>query len=399
MTTDVRDVQQGQVWKGGRLAATLTRTPAGVEFAYFADYDGPPVASTLPLSDVPVRVGGGAVPSFFAGLFPEGHRLGALRRQVKTSADDELSLLLLVGADTIGDVQVLPPGVSPYALAPRLVIDPDAPIRYADLLRDLDINPDRTALPGVQDKASAAVINLPVSRAGERYLLKLDPPEYPGLVANEEFFLRAATACGLQAAQAQLVPDRDEVLGLLVLRFDRITTDGQPLSLAVEDGCQVLNRPPADKYLVGYAAAFRALSDLCDARLLAARTLLGQLAFAYLTGNGDAHAKNFSVLQQPDGEWRVSPAYDVPSSQPYGDTTTAMPVNARRADVGVKDFLALGADLGIPPRAVIRVLRDLTDRIDLWLPNLGELPYDRDRITKLRRVVEQRRRRLSPPAG
>ena len=43
-------------------------------------------------------------------LLPEGRRLGALRRAVKTSADDELSLLLAVGADAIGDVQVVPSG-------------------------------------------------------------------------------------------------------------------------------------------------------------------------------------------------------------------------------------------------------------------------------------------------
>jgi len=36
----------------------------------------------------------GALPSYFSGLLPEGRRLGALRRAVKTSADDELSLLL-----------------------------------------------------------------------------------------------------------------------------------------------------------------------------------------------------------------------------------------------------------------------------------------------------------------
>ena len=34
--------------------------------------------------------------SLFAGLLPEGRRLGALRRAVKTSADDDLTLLLAV---------------------------------------------------------------------------------------------------------------------------------------------------------------------------------------------------------------------------------------------------------------------------------------------------------------
>lgn len=60
--------------------------------------------------------------------------------------------------------------------------------------------------------------------------------------------------------------------------------------------------------LVGYAASIAALAAACDVRLLAVRTLLEQLVYAILSGHGDAHAKNFSVLQQPDGEWRVSPA-------------------------------------------------------------------------------------------
>lgn len=38
--------------------------------------------------------------------------------------------------------------------------------------------------------------------------------------------------------------------------------------------------------------------------------------FAWLTGNGDLHAKNVSVLQQA-GEWRIAPIYDAPPTVPY----------------------------------------------------------------------------------
>lgn len=179
-------------------------------------------------------------------------------------------------------------------------------------------------------------------------------------------------------------------------RFDRPTAEDLPARLAVEDGCQVLGRPPGDKYLVGYAASFAALAAVCDARLVAIRTLLEQLVFAVLTANGDAHAKNFSVLQEPDGEWRISPAYDVPTSQPYGDSTLAMPVNGRRSDVGAADVQALAGELGLPASATRRVLSQATDRVELWLPLLDSLPYDAGRRSKLRRVVEQRRARLTP---
>jgi hypothetical protein len=90
-----------------------------------------------------------------------------------------------------------------------------------------------------------------------------------------------------------------------IARFDRLTADGLPRSLAVG---QALDRPPADKYRLGADRTFAGLAALCDASAVAGRDLIRQLAFAYLTGNGDAHAKNFSVLQGLDGEWRIAPA-------------------------------------------------------------------------------------------
>src|SRR5947208_8159503 len=108
----IRSVDVADVYKAGRLAARLRRTAGGVEFAYLPDYldDGVAVATTLPLSATPRLTPAGAVPPFFAGLLPEGRRLSSLRRAVKTSADDELSLLLAVGRDPLGDTQVVPAG-------------------------------------------------------------------------------------------------------------------------------------------------------------------------------------------------------------------------------------------------------------------------------------------------
>ncbi|MBA3418058.1 MAG: HipA domain-containing protein [Geodermatophilaceae bacterium] len=395
----LRGVERADVLKQGRRAASLTRTEDGVEFRYLREWvlrDGPAVATTLPVGPNPVTRPGGAVPAYFAGLLPEGRRLGALRREVKTSADDELSLLLAVGADAIGDVQVLPADTELQVIPPQVVIDDIGQMRFADLLADLGIRAQRAALPGVQDKTSAAMLNLPVTRAGERYILKLNPPEYRFLVENEAFFLEAARRSGLAVPSAHTAVDADGSVGLLVRRFDRITIDGGPAALAVEDGCQVCGRPPADKYVLGTERVFAALSKVCDARAVAARTLLMQLAFAYVTGNGDAHAKNFSVLQSSDGEWRPSPLYDVPSSQPYGDTTVAMSIGGRSGvDVTLTDLISLGICLGVPERATRRGIADLLGRLDSWLPDLHQLPFDVGRTRKLGKVIAYRRRLLS----
>jgi serine/threonine-protein kinase HipA len=192
-----------------------------------------------------------------------------------------------------------------------------------------------------------------------------------------------------------VVIDRDGAAGLLIRRFDRITAEGQLRALAVEDGCQAADRPPADKYRLSTEQVFTALGVVCDAPLLARRQLIRQLAFAYLTGNGDAHAKNFSIRQDLSNEWQVSPAYDVPSSDPYGDTTMALSIAGRGgSDFGAKDFVALGQRLAVPERAVRRSLTELAERTDRWLGDLDRLPFDRGQITKLRRVINHRRQRL-----
>ncbi len=136
----LKDVERAVVLKKGRPAATLTRTEAGIEFAYdeaWLDEGKQPVATTLPLTADPVRTPGGSLPAYFAGLLPEGRRLGALRRAVKTSADDELSLLLAVGADAIGDVAVVPEGDAWAATAPALEVDDFAEVSFAEILAGL----------------------------------------------------------------------------------------------------------------------------------------------------------------------------------------------------------------------------------------------------------------------
>lgn len=246
----------------------------------------------------------------------------------------------------------------------------------------------------MQDKVSARMINVPVARANSRFLLKLDPPEFPHLVANEAFFLKAARRSGLKTADADVVHDSEGVPGLLVTRFDRATS-GQGVSrLAQEDGCQVLGRYPADKYRLTTEDVISSLAGVCQAPQVAAIELVRQFAFAYLTCNGDAHAKNFSVFM-PGREWRPAPAYDVPSSYVYGDHTMALPLNGKRKeDIGRADFVALGEATGVRRRAVERALDELCDSVDGWIGDLGSLPFDGGVVRKLRRAIEYRRERL-----
>ena len=410
MTTPLdrlRRVEAADVLLEGRPVARLRRTPAGVAFAYLPEHvaaGGRPVATSLPVSTDELVSPSGAVPPFFAGLLPEGRRLTAIRAATKTSADDELTLLLAVGSDTVGEVQTVPEGEQPdldEASTQDAVADPSE-VSFPELFaRATGSDPreiDRVALPGVQDKVSGRMIAFPVAGPRGRYFLKLDPPEFPHLVVNEAFFLRAARLSGLAAASAQVVVDRDGHPGLLVERFDRGVDAGDAVvRLGQEDGCQVLGRYPADKYVVTAEEVVAGLAGVAQAPAVAARELLRQLAFAYLTGNGDAHAKNLAVRRLRTGEWRVTPAFDVPSSHPYGDTTMALSIGGRdREDITWRAFVRLGEQVGVREAAVRRALGELTARAERWLGDLDELPFDHRRVQRLRRLIDDRRAKLTP---
>ncbi|MDT8340241.1 MAG: HipA domain-containing protein [Longimicrobiales bacterium] len=403
---DFRQVERAAVFKQGTRAGVLERRRDSVVFTYDADYresGGPPVATTLPLTEDPVITHApGALPPFFSGLLPEGRRLAALQRAVKTSADDELTLLLAVGGDTVGDVQVVPEGDDVPGTEARVTVSSWSEVRFADLLAASAggwSGIDRVAIPGVQDKVSARMISVPVARAETRFMLKLDPPEFPHLVANEAFFLEAARRSGLDAADAEIVADAVGAPGLLVRRFDRIPADGGVGTVAQEDACQVMARYPADKYRVTTEEVIGALARVCRARPVAAHALLKQVAFAYLTCNGDAHAKNFSV-RRVGPEWRPTPMYDVPSSYLYGDHTMALTLNGkRREDIGRGDFVALGEAVGVRAPAVERALDELCDGVGLWIDELGGLPFDPGLLAKLRRAIVCRRERLGRHRG
>lgn len=400
MTTalsDLTQVRRADVYKADHKAGTLTRETSGNVFRYLDDYDGPLVASTLPRGE-PILTPAGALPPFFAGLLPEGRRLTALRRSVKTSADDDLSLLLAVGEDMVGDVQVVADGEQPSDIAAVIEVRDFGTVTFREVFaRAIGTAPDRVGLAGVQDKVSARMITMPVAHRADRYILKLNPPEFPVLVENEAFFLNAARRSGINTVNTRTVRDAVGEVGLLVERFDRLmAADGALVRLAVEDACQALNRYPADKYSVTSEEVARALVAFADTRSVASRQLLQQFVFAYLTGNGDAHAKNFAVLRAVDGDWRISPAFDLPTSYVYGDTTMALSIGGRRREnITRSTMLHFAATLGLPAAAAGRVIDELCAAFDGWIGELDTLPFDAGRLRKLRRAITYRRERLA----
>ncbi|HEY5484008.1 MAG TPA: HipA domain-containing protein [Propionibacteriaceae bacterium] len=390
---DPRRVRRAEVYKAGRPAATLTRNDLGVSFAYEPGYDGPPVAHTLPVG-ARVDVVGSGLPAFFAGLLPEGRRLNALRRSVKTSADDDLSLLLAIGEDTVGDVAVVPEGQEPVSVTPWVSSLEDlAGLDFSDLLAEAGFV-DHVGLAGVQDKVSTGMVTLPLAVGASAGIIKLDPPDYPDAVVNESYFLSLARRLKLPVVGSTLVHDRNGRPGLLVARFDRLAEPGGKMRrLAVEDAGQLLGRYPADKYNVTSEEVTGAAAAACQASAVAVRSCFQQFTFAWLTGNGDLHAKNLSVLMDEHGEWRMAPLYDIPSTLPYGDLSAALTLHGATQGLTRKRFLQFADTIGLPARAAESALEDVLRSTEPMLGELsdGRLPWNDNLRKSIVRQLTRRR--------
>ncbi|MGA9522995.1 MAG: HipA domain-containing protein [Myxococcaceae bacterium] len=250
----------------------------------------------------------------------------------------------------------------------------------------------------MQEKVSASMISFPVQIAQRReaHILKLNPPDKPRLIENEAFFMVMARACGLEVARTRIVRDRENNPGLLVTRFDRswMKEEKRLVRLHQEDACQFLNRYPADKYRISCREIAEGLS-VCAAPIAERARFIRLIAFSYLIANGDLHAKNVSVAALgPGRSLKLSPAYDLLSSLPYGDRRMALKVEGRDDNLAGRYFLPFGERVGVKAAAVRKILEDLHARSEPWLERVPEIGLDERRTADLMRVMRKRREEL-----
>lgn len=85
-------------------AGILEKLDGKYRFQYQANYQGPPVSLTMPITDSVYEFE--EFPSFFEGLLPEGILLEALLRKYKLDKNDYFGQLLKVGKDVVGAVTI-----------------------------------------------------------------------------------------------------------------------------------------------------------------------------------------------------------------------------------------------------------------------------------------------------
>lgn len=338
-----------EVWCFDQVAGQLVDGDEGLAFAYDAGWiaaGNPPLSRSLPLDG---ELAGREVRAFFGGLLPEGELRRMLALELGVSEENDFSILEHVGGDCAGAVSLYVPGKAPRAGGGSVDWLDDAEVvsLVGELpQRPMCAGPDdeyRLSLAGAQSKLPVVVgdgwrIGLPRAGRPSTHILKIPIAGLPATVLNEAFCLRLGSRLGLDCATA--VPRRvDGVEMLLVERYDRAGREGGTVRLHQEDFCQALAVESSRKYESeggpGLVDCVGLLRDVSKTPASDLPRFLDAWALSFLTGNHDAHGKNYSLLYDESGP-ALAPIYDVLSTivyRDYGrrmDRTMAMKVGGQR---------------------------------------------------------------------
>ena len=357
-------------------------------FAYDPDWlatgPGYPLSRQLPLQGEPFS--GRAVRAFFSGLLPEAEPRDRIASILGVSAGNDFAILERIGGDCAGAVSLLPEDfplpasrtgnlrwLDEAALASIVERLPQQPLMAGEEGLRLSLAGAQIKLPVVlaEDGAATEVrISLPLDGTPSTHILKPEPARFPGLVANEAWCMALAREVGLKVAEC-----RQRIIGstpcLIVKRYDRaVSADGRVERLHQEDFCQALGFPATRKYQQeggpSLKDCFGLIRDWSSVPVIDIRDFLDGVIFAALTGNADAHGKNFSLLYSGK-ERRLAPLYDQVCTLAWPELSKHLSMKigtaGTLAEVSPEHFQQLAATARLSWPMVRERLADMAQRV------------------------------------
>lgn len=369
------------VWLDGVRVAGIRQERGRLRLVYTEDairhYElGVPLLSlSLPLTGQ--RYSHGVVRPFLDGLLPEGDARQVIARDAGVSRDDAYGLIRALGRDCAGALVIQPDDEPAPPRPTTLTAEPLTDAGIVELVANLRSAPlgaggrVRISLAGVQEKLLLTRMpdgrwGRPVDGTPSTHILKPEIARFPATVENEAFCMRLAKHLGLPAASVETTMVNGRKL-IIVQRYDRVIhSDGSVQRLHQEDFCQATGVPPEKKYQEDGGPPLTRIAGILQAVAPAAAgdALLRAVVLNVLIGNGDAHAKNLSLLHHPSGALGLAPLYDLMSTVFYGDERLAMYIDSvqRTQRVTADRILNEAARWGLARRHASKIIADIIER-------------------------------------
>lgn len=354
-----------------------------------------PLSLSMPLaaSEHPHDV----IEAFIWGLLPENELvLERWAKKLQVSPRSAFALISHVGEDCAGAVQFVRPDRLDAVLNSGpgdidWLDESDIASRLKTLREDHSAwrRPGDTgqfSLAGAQPKTALLLQDgkwgVPSGRIPTTHILKPPTGAFDGHAENEHFCLALARALGLPAASSTVTHFGDEV-AFVAERYDRRIIDRRIVRIHQEDMCQALGVPPTKKYENEGGPSVSRIVEFLRENSGAPRediqTFIDAVAYNWLVGGTDAHAKNYSILIGAGGRVRLAPLYDLASILPYDEfdllkLKLAMKLGGkfRIRDISARSWEKLSEELRLDKKEVARRVREMA----------GKLPVEAKAIQK-----------------
>jgi serine/threonine-protein kinase HipA len=248
-------------------------------------------------------------------------------------------------------------------------------------------NRQRISLSGAQEKVSLRLEKnrLRLTAPGESgtYILKPIPRDLKKVdqvPANEHLTMQIARQVyGLNTAENALIFFQDGTPAYLTRRFD-VNADGSKRSaedFASLAGSTSENAGANFKYELSYEALGLLLQRFVPAWRIEIEKYFALVVFNFLFSNGDAHLKNFSLLETPNGDYVLAPAYDLINTRLHvNDSDFALRQGLfadgyqsaqyrRRLHPAQADFIELARRIGVQEKRTEKLLASFVRKQEL----------------------------------
>jgi serine/threonine-protein kinase HipA len=401
-----------------------------------------PLSRELPLSSHDgVSFEGPRMPAFFENFLPEGWTENRIVKTYQLDPKDTVALLAST-RKYLSNLTLRPLNIpedefrldTHRTLLADVASDSCTPVVAQEHIED-DPETGRfwkelksrgaVGLSGVQPKLPVSLAmesGGPTVRIGDlrtscTHILKFQSPHYPSLVENEWATMELARRAGLRVAPVRIITFAPSRMfsgnSLIVERYDipmRASLEMEPsrIDLALqEDACSLLLLHRNDKYKTSVE---RVANSLLDAGLPVGPEapgmwrLIEHVAFSWLVGNGDLHAKNISIVRLiRSGALGAAPSLRAVEYAPLYDllnTTVAipdddfaLPVNGRRNKIRPRDIVSVAEQWKGQKRVAEAIVQQVATNVRLHLHDVLSCSHMPEQLSeRYFRLVDSRLR-------
>jgi serine/threonine-protein kinase HipA len=191
-----------------------------------------------------------------------------------------------------------------------------------------------------------------------------------------------AKACGIDMMECRLLEEHGRA-HFMTKRFDRIGTE----KLHMQTLCGIAHFDYNIPNVYSYEQAFQVMRQL---RLPYpdAEELFRRMVFNVICFNCDDHTKNISFLMNKQGEWRLSPAYDV--TYAYNPENRwlkqhQMAVNGKRENIYRGDLLKVASEMNI--KKPLEIISTVQNAVSIWSQYAAQADMPVSQIEKINRLI------------